>query len=463
MDEYHPQPYVPCSETGIEAAYCPIIELHSLPRVDWLTFSTVPSDFPDEFEPIPRSYLSGVAFYPSIIVVLSVVFATVSFFFGVCCCCNCSGRGKEEKVDKVTKRTPLIILLVLLFLFAASSGVGGYSVFKGLDLAQGYFDDLVGSLDTLADDGADLGDQTDLLKTSFTNYITVCPLAETLQEDIDAYSEAVTAFTDEARALPPFLDGVNELFQEYGLYGAPALAVPLVFVLNNIFLTTLGCSTSFRKRACSCRRLIYISNLTGFITVVLLGLFAAAELGFGIFFSDFCIEPNRNMVSLASVYGTETQVDITKYYTLCEGVNPMEEKLDEADAALVTFRDQLHTHLHSLCPQDGNEFYDALIASIDESRSIIPGVVEDTSCEVLNPHIQDLVYSSYCERFVPGVAAMSFSMLFTMGFMLAVIVTGRQFAERIAEDEGSDKMELVGVGSENGREDERENFAVTPY
>jgi hypothetical protein len=285
-----------------------------------------------------------------------------------------------------------------------------------------------------------------------------------MEEDIEVYSEAVTAFTDEARALPPFLDGINELFQEYGLYGAPALAVPLIFVFNNMFLTTLGCSTSFRKNACSCRHLIYISNVSGFVTVVLLGFFAAAELGFGIFFSDFCISPNKNMVSLASAYGTETQVEITKYYTLCEGVNPMEEKLAEADAALVTFKEQLHHTQVSICPQAGNDYYDALVAAIDESRAIIPGVVSDASCEMLNPHIQDLVYSSYCERFVPGVAAMSFSMLFTMAFMLSVIITGRQFAERIAEVDESDKMELVGVGSEHGGEDEeRQNFAVTPY
>jgi len=108
-----------------------------------------------------------------------------------------------------------------------------------------------------------------------------------------------------------------------------------------MFLTTLGCSTSFRKATCSCRGLIYISNLFGFLTIILLGIFAAAELGFGIFFSDFCINPNKNMVSLAVAYGTSTQVDITKYYTLCKGTNPMANKLNDADAALVTFKEQV--------------------------------------------------------------------------------------------------------------------------
>jgi len=91
---------------------------------------------------------------------------------------------------------------------------------------------------------------------------------------------------------------------------------------------------------------------------------------------------------------------------------------------------------------------------------VVASVVEDATCEALNPHIQDLVYSSYCERFVPGVSAMSFSLMFTMIFMFSVIITGRQFAERIAEEEG-DEMELVGVGNE-GNEEERANFAV-PY
>lgn len=288
-------------------------------------------------------------------------------------------------------------------------------------------------------------------------------MAATLESDIDEYSAAVTGFTDEAKALPPFLDGINEKFQEYGLYGAPALAVPLVFVLLHVFVTTLGCSTSFRKRACSCRRLIYCANFFAFFTVVLLGFFAAAELGFGIFFSDFCIEPNTNMVSLASAYGTETQMEITEYYTLCEGANPMAEKLDEADAALVTFKDQLDTHLHSMCPQEGNPNYDSLLSSIDESRNLIASVHTDTNCNVINPHIQDLVYSSYCERFVPGVAAMSFSMFITMIFMLSVIITGRQFAERIAESEEGDKMELVGVGGESRGVDEEAHLTVTPY
>ena len=70
---------------------------------------------------------------------------------------------------------------------------------------------------------------------------------------------------------------------------------------------------------------------------------------------------------------------------------------------------------------------------------------------------RSLVYNSFCERFVPGVAAMSFSMLLTMVFLLPVIVVSRQFAERIAEDDNGDQMELVGVG---GRKSEGEaNYA----
>jgi len=91
-DDYHPEKYVPCSETGIESRYCPITELNMLPRINWLTFSKVSSDFPNEFDPIPQEYLAGVGFYPSIMVSVSVIFAVVTFFYGVCCCCRCSGR-----------------------------------------------------------------------------------------------------------------------------------------------------------------------------------------------------------------------------------------------------------------------------------------------------------------------------------------------------------------------------------
>jgi hypothetical protein len=40
--------------------------------------------------------MAGVGFYPSIVLAVAVVFAAVSFFYGVCCCCKCNGRGKEE-------------------------------------------------------------------------------------------------------------------------------------------------------------------------------------------------------------------------------------------------------------------------------------------------------------------------------------------------------------------------------
>jgi len=70
--------------------------------------------------------------------------------------------------------------------------VGGYSVYTGLDLAQGYFDDLVGSLDALAEDGTVLGSRTDYLTGNFTLYENEdCPMAGGLNEDIEAYSDAV--------------------------------------------------------------------------------------------------------------------------------------------------------------------------------------------------------------------------------------------------------------------------------
>ena len=99
--------------------------------------------------------MAGVGFYPSLIVVMAVIFGLITFFYS-CCCAKCNGRGAKEKVDKVTKRGPLVVLLIFLCLFAGSSIVGGMSVQEGLSLAVGYFDELVDEFDELASSGSEL-------------------------------------------------------------------------------------------------------------------------------------------------------------------------------------------------------------------------------------------------------------------------------------------------------------------
>jgi hypothetical protein len=73
--------------------------------------------------------------------------------------------------------------------------------------------------------------------------------------------------------------------------------------------------------------------------------------------------------------------------------------------------------------------------------------------------VQDLTYSAFCERFVPGVAAMSFSLLLVMVFLLPVIITSRQFAERVVEQEQGDQMELVGAEQSDGDKKKKKGAA----
>eukprot|EP00518_Triparma_eleuthera_P002723 CAMPEP_0182459320 /NCGR_PEP_ID=MMETSP1319-20130603/4473_1 /TAXON_ID=172717 /ORGANISM="Bolidomonas pacifica, Strain RCC208" /LENGTH=464 /DNA_ID=CAMNT_0024658211 /DNA_START=193 /DNA_END=1587 /DNA_ORIENTATION=+ len=451
---FHPPPYVPCEDVDY-GEYCPITELHLLPRYSLVSFSEVSGEFPTEFDPLPEEYMGGVAFYPSLILCMAFILSLVSFFYA-CCCAKCSGRGKDEKVDKVTKRTPLVVLLIFLVLFAGSSIVGGKSVTEGLELAVDDFADLTGEFDKLAQHGIDMNGATADLQTYFDEYAATCQAASSYSSEITEYTSAITEFTAEAEDFPELLDEANENFKEYYIYGAFALALPLVLVAANVFLTTFGCSASFRKAMCTCRCLLYISNFLGIFTMLLLGFFAAWELGFGIFFSDFCIDPNHNMVNMAEAFGTGFQVNATEYYILCEGENPMGDLLLDADSALQDFKSGLEqTITVAGCTQTAA--YDNLIGSIDTSKNLVESVIVDASCKNLNPYMQNLVYNSFCERFVPGVAAMSFSMLLTMVFLLPVVITSRQFAERIAEDDNGDQMELVGVG---GRKSEAEaNYA----
>lgn len=457
--DYHPAPYVPCSETKeIVGDYCPITELHAVPRFSLMTFSTVSSDFPSTFDPVPEEYASGVAFYPSLVLLMSVIFSLLCFFY-TCCCARCSGRGKDEKVDKVTKRGPLIALLITLVIFAGSSGVGGYAVQSGLGLAVEFFDEIVVTLDGLAENGQDLSSATEDLTSSLAAYAVECPAVAPYQSDIDEYAAAISEFTDEATDFPELLDGANEQFKTYSIYAPLALALPIGLVMVQVFLTTFGCSASCREAMCTCRCLIFLSNFLGMFTMLLLGLFCSLELGFGIFFSDFCIDPNAGMFTLAEAFGTGSQVNITEYYVLCEGSNPMGELLAEADNALSDFKTQLEA-TESVCGQSSN--YDSLVSAIDESQDSLASLMDDASCANLNPHVQDLVYSSYCERFVPGVAGMAFSMLFTMIFLLPVVITSRQFAERIVEEDNGDQMELVGVDG-NKRSDSAASGRLDKY
>jgi len=99
-------PYVPSLFTHVwqyVGDYCPTTELHSAPRFSWLHFNVASNDFPTDFDPMPLNYMAGVAFYPSLVLLMTVIFFIVTFFYTFCCG-RCNGRGKEEKVDKVRAR-----------------------------------------------------------------------------------------------------------------------------------------------------------------------------------------------------------------------------------------------------------------------------------------------------------------------------------------------------------------------
>jgi len=331
----------------------------------------------------------------------------------------------------------------MLTLFAGSSIFGGVAVNTGLSLSVDSFDGLVTEFDGLAASGSALESYTASLTSAFDYYADECPVVAPYKSDIASYSEAISEFTTQATAFPELLDGANEKFSEYQKLGPALLALPLALVAVNLFLTTFGCSVSCRDAMCTCRGLIFLSNFFGMFTMLLLGLFAATEMGFGIFFSDLCIDPNQGMVNLAEAFGSGFQVNVTEYYILCKGENPMGGLLSTASTALEGFKADLEGST-AACP-GATQYYDTLVESIDASIGAVDEVVAAVSCEQLNPYIQDLTYSAFCERFVPGVAGMSFSLLFTMIFLLPVVITSRQFAERVAELENGDQMELIGA------------------
>jgi hypothetical protein len=456
MGEYHPEPYIPCMETHETVGrYCPITELHAGWRFSWLHMKVASNDFPEQFDPVPLDYMTGVAFYPSLVLLLTIIFFTVTFFYTFCCA-KCSGRGRDEKVDKTVMRGPLVLLLIMLLMFTASSGIGGYAMNSGLDLAVVAFDGLVGEFDDLGAAGTELSEHTSDLTAAFDAYSAECPVVEPHKGDIATYSAAIDEFTQEATSFPELLDGANARFREYKVYGLFALGLPLVLVAVNILLTTLGCSTSFREAMCTCRGLIFLSNFFGMFTMLLLGCFCASEMGFSIFMSDFCVDPNVGMIRLADAFGTGFQVNVTEYYIMCQGDNPMEQLLGSASTALTQFKTDLEASTAACNTASAMTSYDALVATIDSSIASVDDLVSAASCEQLNPYIQDLTYSSFCERFVPGVAALSFSLLFTMFFLLPVVIVSRQFAERVVESEG-DQMELVGVESSDGRKKKKKS------
>ena len=48
--------------------------------------------------------MSGVGFYPSLIVVMTIIFGLVTFFYTFCCA-KCSGRAAKEKVRTSEERS----------------------------------------------------------------------------------------------------------------------------------------------------------------------------------------------------------------------------------------------------------------------------------------------------------------------------------------------------------------------
>lgn len=454
VGDYEPSVYTPCEELlGHTAGYCPITSLHNVPRFSWLTFSRVDAnEFPTALDPMPEDYVAGVLFYPSLILLLGLVFFCVALGYNTCCA-RCHGRARSESSgDKFTRRGPLAALLVALAVVALSSFAGLSHVTKGFELAADDYDETLDLAKEIRVDAKSLEARGEVLTDAFNTLVTNdCPDLEALRAGIAQYSTAVESFSNLTSTVEPMLrSAVPEDYREKAQLGSVFVGFPLAFVAVNIFLTTFGCSTSFRNASCcTCRWCIYLSNFIGLFSIALLSVFCAMEFGYAISTSDFCVDPQTNLERIAENFLPEEQVALVNYYLTCQEPSPLGDDVTSAQLSLIDLKSGLEVAQKQSCNW-GN--YDPLYSAIDDTIAALGATKASVDCGEVNPLIAGAVYESFCSQLSPGVAFLGLSLLLTLCLLLPTVIVGRQFAERIGEIEGEGQtIELLdGVDRSKG-------------
>ena len=322
-----------------------------------------------------------------------VVFVLAYFVF-LCCRAGLDCCRKEAGCGPNTSRLILFIFAALMLVMMACSFVGYTNFMEGVDGVADNSGKLKKIINRLKDSSGDLSSQgvrfvtqtekadcsPDILSKALTNSATV----------FDTYADMYSSVLPDAKSLSMIQNIFAEKVPDYVKY-----FLGFAFALTAVaFLLTLF------GLCCKSAALLNLASLVGIITLLLLILTVAFELTMSVMFADFCYYgPNQAVYEMAWNYKERT-AGVVRYYTICDGTNPLDIALNKTIIALGNIKNA--TRNSALSCQD--TVAENAIKSISAEATITtPNLTSTQECERINGIYYDMVDNVLCDKTVQGL------------------------------------------------------------
>ena len=153
---------------------------------------------------------------------------------------------------------------------------------------------------------------------------------------------------------------------------------------------------------CKSAALLNLASLLGIITFLLLILTMAFELSMSVMFADFChYGPNRAVYEMVYDY-QQRAAGVVRYYTICQGTNPLNTALNKTIVALGNIKNATR-RVDDLGISCNEAAFNNIKAISTEATVTTANLTAAQECEDINNLYFDLVDNVLCDKTVQGL------------------------------------------------------------
>lgn len=327
-----------------------------------------------------------------------------------------AASGSGEAGTCTPRRLWMVLLIVLigagalactqLPLFGNAELNRGVDVLKdGLDYIEDVFIELTNDGDSLTDDGNTLLDQLD------TAANTGCPEASNFDDEIEEYLESVEEYLDFVEPIPDQVSFYHDGVDRWGVdFKNDTIWILYAVMMVTIFMLLIG--AIFQKS----RLCVLPAQCIAQPMLIIYFILVTVEMAVLIGWADFCMEPKQNLLNVIPRNDFET----TSYYITCEGENPFQEDLDDANEAIEQAEVGVDLLLATIC--SGNAALESAASTIDGIQSTLDNIESTAECEPTQDELDDVLYDGFCKKAFRGVYDIWLGQYLAAAFLLTLLL-----------------------------------------
>ena len=113
--------------------------------------------------------------------------------------------------------------------------------------------------------------------------------------------------------------------------------------------------------------------------------------------ADFCMDPTDNVLDIVP----EDVYDVTKYYATCNGENPFQDYLDDAEDLISNGEAATNALLNSVC--QGNSALQDSLNTIDSIDKKFSDITELSECKPTEQELESVINTGLCDKSFRGI------------------------------------------------------------